>query len=143
LVFTLCNIMIDVLTRLDGLEQSHNIALRVKKAWLGRLIPFTLWGGVVVNPPRVRWSLGMSRIIVLVFFLYPRSYWVPSLHYVVIFLSFGLHMLCINSWVISVLIWVFLSSYLFVFNGLILFKRIASRSNIAFRVILMLTRLIM
>jgi hypothetical protein len=38
----LCNMMIVVLTRLDKLDKSHNITPSVKKAWVGRLISFTL-----------------------------------------------------------------------------------------------------
>jgi hypothetical protein len=50
-----------------------------------------------VDPPRVRWSFSMSRIIVLAFSYILEHAEFHALHFVVIFLSFGLHMICINS----------------------------------------------
>jgi hypothetical protein len=41
-----------------------------KRLGLGRMIPFTPWGGVVVDSPRIRWSHGMLMIFSPFFFFF-------------------------------------------------------------------------
>jgi hypothetical protein len=53
------------LNRLDKLDKGHNTSPRVKKAWVRKIDTIHPLRGSG-NGPRVRWSLGMSRIFVLV-----------------------------------------------------------------------------
>jgi hypothetical protein len=91
--------MIVVLTMLDKLDKGHNTAPRVKKAWVRKVdIIHPLrgrGGGVVVDSPRVWWSHGIPRIIVVL--ILPHILEHVGFHVLHLSISALYFMLCIQS----------------------------------------------